>query len=43
MKMGGLNVLIIFMFYILELFVCEDGEFECLNHIYVLYFRAVCV
>ena len=20
------------MFYILEPFVCEDGEFECLNH-----------
>ena len=43
MNMGSLKVLIIFTFYILELFVCEDGEFECLNHFYVLYFRAVCV
>ena len=32
MKMGSLNVSIIFMFYILEPFVCEDGEFECLNN-----------
>ena len=43
MKMGSLNVLIITTFYILDPFVCEDGEFECLNHYYVLYFRSICV